>query len=102
MLLVWLQLALGNLILQCQLCDSFVDGRAYAFDALWGSTYSTGIDERTLEVVEEIRGILNSDAEADEIFWETTGCASCRRNGSVSSEICLCNAEKRQETKRTT
>ena len=54
MLLVWLQLALGNLILQCQLCDSFVDGRAYAFDALWGSTYSTGIDERTLEVVEEI------------------------------------------------
>lgn len=54
LLLVWLQLdafALGNLIRQCQLCNSFVDGRAYPFDALWGSSYSARIDKRTLEVV---------------------------------------------------
>lgn len=53
--LVWAQLdafALGNLTLQRQLCNSFVDGRAYPFDALEGSTYGTRIDERTLEVVE--------------------------------------------------
>lgn len=51
MLLVWLQRDAFGLILQRQLCDSFVDGGAYPLDALWGSAYSTRIDERTLEVV---------------------------------------------------
>jgi len=52
--LVWRQhdaFALGRLILRRQFCNSFADGCAHPFDALGCSTYSTRIDECTLEVV---------------------------------------------------
>ena len=55
--LMWLQLnalASGGMTLQCQLCNSFVDSGAYAFDTFESSAHSTRFNERALEVVEQI------------------------------------------------
>lgn len=44
------------------------------------------LDQCMTEIVEQVRGILDSNAKADEVLGETTGGPNSRINGSMSAQ----------------
>ena len=73
-------------IVQCELFDGTTDGVWEADVIVRSERDGTCIKEGMLQVVDEIRRILDADAETDEILRETPGSTRSRINRRVSAQ----------------
>ena len=62
-----------------------VHGARDANEVVGGHGYSAGRQESMTEIIQKVSGIFDTDAQTDEIFWETASGPSSWVNGSVAT-----------------
>lgn len=73
-------------IVQCELLDSAADWVRKADVVVRSERDSTGIDKGMLQVVNQIRRVLDTDAKTDKVLGQTSRCTSSRVNGCMSGD----------------